>query len=237
MVSPARMSSEYQSQSAGSGSSPVPTNGATTKHRSAPSDVSWDASASAIACEPPSATGQPTAWAAPASIAPAAAVVGRPRGWKLWAAMPAYSARASSVRPSAESSCARAVAARSSNDFACRLRATSSAVRRLVSGPPAAPFRPSRPPPRRPARVAAPPPAGAAPPPVEDAGNRREVGPLAQAFIALGTLAAVAIAIHEAEGPLGIEVAAPPRSWIVGLVSGRPHRTIFPIAGRKLFTS
>jgi len=39
--------------------------------------------------------------------------------------------------------------------------------------------------------------AGAPSPPVEDAGNRREVGPLAQAFIALGTLAAIAIAIHQ----------------------------------------
>ena len=43
------MSSEYQSVVAGSGSSPVPTNGATTKVRSAPSDRNWSTSGPAPA--------------------------------------------------------------------------------------------------------------------------------------------------------------------------------------------
>ena len=64
---------------------------------SPPSDRSSDAIASAIACEPPRATGQPTAWPSMFSTSAKAAVPGCPSGCMAWAALPANSARAASV--------------------------------------------------------------------------------------------------------------------------------------------
>ena len=59
-----------------------------------PSERSRQASASVIAREPPSATGQPCRCPAAISIVPTAAVSGRSSGRKTWAAQPANSARA-----------------------------------------------------------------------------------------------------------------------------------------------
>ncbi len=65
-----------------------------------PSLVTSDASARAIDCDPPAATGQPPTWPAPISMRPAAELSGRSSGAMAWAATPANAARASSVRNS-----------------------------------------------------------------------------------------------------------------------------------------
>jgi hypothetical protein len=55
-------------------------------------------SESAIACEPPRATGHPTSWAARASMSPADVVRGEVGGTMAWPAMPANSMRVRSSR-------------------------------------------------------------------------------------------------------------------------------------------
>ena len=54
--------------------------------------------ASTMACEPPFATGQPATWADASSMMPMDVVSGRLNGRKAWAAAPANSPLASSVR-------------------------------------------------------------------------------------------------------------------------------------------
>ena len=68
------------------------------------------ASASAIACEPPAATGQPKLWQAAASAIPTAALSGRVSGLKEWAAAPPNSARAAGAASRRASSVAGASA-------------------------------------------------------------------------------------------------------------------------------
>ncbi len=63
---------------------------------SPPIDLSTPASASAIFCDPPYATGQPTACASRAKMSPNDAVNGDSSGRMAWAASPAKSARARS---------------------------------------------------------------------------------------------------------------------------------------------
>ena len=63
-----------------------------------PSERSRLASASVMAREPPSATGQPPRWPAVISMVPTAEVSGRSSGRLMWAAQPPKSARAASVR-------------------------------------------------------------------------------------------------------------------------------------------
>jgi hypothetical protein len=58
-----------------------------------PCSRSAEASASAIDCEPPRATGQPTLWQALVSAIPTAALTGRVSGLKEWAEVPPNSAR------------------------------------------------------------------------------------------------------------------------------------------------
>ncbi|HEX5296981.1 MAG TPA: hypothetical protein VFW50_08340 [Streptosporangiaceae bacterium] len=62
-----------------------------------PSSRSAAAMASVIRALPPATTGQPTAWASPASISPTPAVGGAVSGIMAWAEAPARIARASSV--------------------------------------------------------------------------------------------------------------------------------------------
>ncbi len=93
------------------GSRARPASGPARRSRSCPPcSRRTEASASAIDCEPPAATGQPTLWQAAVSAIPTEALSGCVSGLKEWAATPANRARVAGVFQRRASSVAGAAA-------------------------------------------------------------------------------------------------------------------------------